>query len=142
MKATKVIDDLRRQLEQAKAQVKDLDGHNAELKARLANASGSEGEAFELSAQLKKDLTNSRGENFELRAQLADLSEQLRRARLETMDANAAVRPPFKITVPPLLQHTKTYRKRCTNENDVDSRKKTQGDACRPVGKVAQQVPR
>ena len=104
--------------------MKDLDGHNAELKARLTNASGSEGEAFALTAQLKKDLTNSRGENFELRAQLADLSEQLRRARLETMDANAAVRPsytskPPRSPRPPLLPHSNIrYRKRCTNGVD------------------------
>ena len=83
---------MQRQLEQAKAQVVDLDGHNAELKGRLASAAGSDAEAFEASTQLKRDLTNARGENFELRAQLADLSEQLRRSRLDTMDATAAVR--------------------------------------------------
>lgn len=89
-KATRVIDDLRRQLQQAKAQIKDLDAHNAELKARLASAAGSDAQAFELARQHKNDLTNARGENFELRAQMAVLSEGLRRARLDATDAAAA----------------------------------------------------
>lgn len=85
--ATTVIEDLRRQLQRAKDQVNDLDKVNGELMGRLANASGSDAEAFAAAAEQKRLLTNARGEIFELKAQNAEMSEELRRARLEAMDA-------------------------------------------------------